>query len=366
MRNNKAYALKVVPQPAKDTPASVLPAALLLDTIGRGVIFVNVDGVLIFMNRYATELLPVWEENIIGKRVDMLPLGAPIYKVLSEECRGIPLEMVIKGRIVAAQSSEVRSGSGALCGEMTEIWDMTEEKRAKREREEFVTMMTHELRSPLTTVLGYIQGMQCGMFGEISTLLRTVVEKAEESGKKLNFMIEEMLDDFRLEMGLMNLNRQNCDMEKLLEECYHDNLRAAQTQGVNLELKQQEGLPELYVDGRQLIRVFNNLIGNAIKFTPDSGKVSIIAERDKDSLHVVVADTGIGIPPEDHSRVFFKFYRSAGASGFRGSGLGLAIGKTIVEAHGGSIELESSIGAGSRFKVSLPFSTMENNEPAYH
>jgi signal transduction histidine kinase len=360
---NPAYDFQVVQQLNPNAPALPLPAALLLDTIARGVIFVNGDGILTFMNRYATEVLHVWQESVIGKRVDMLPLGAPLYKVLSEQCRGVPLEMVIKGRIVAAQSTAVRSSTGALFGEMTELWDVTEEKRSKRQRDEFVTMMTHDLRSPLTIVLGYIQGMQCGMFGEISTMLRAVVEKAEESGKKLNSMIEEMLDDFRLEVGLLNLNRQNCDTGKLLEGCYRDNLWVAQDQGVNLVLAHTEGLPELYADDRQLIRVFNNLIGNAIKFTPVAGVVSIIAESGEDALHVAIADTGIGIPQEDFSRIFCKFYRSAGASGFKGSGLGLAISKTIVEAHGGSIQLESTVGVGSKFTVSLPFGFMEDNVP---
>ena len=361
---NLAYAFQVMQQPNPDAPAISLPAALLLDTVARGVIFVDDDGILTFMNRYAAEALNVWQENVIGKRVDMLSLSTPLYKVLCEQCRGVPLEMVIKGRIFAAQSTEVRSRSGAVCGEMTELWDVTEDKRSKRQWEEFVTMMTHDLRSPLTAIMGYIQGMQCGMFGELGSRLRSVVDKAENSGKMLNSMIEEMLDHFRLEMGLLNLKQQNCDMGGLLEACYRDNHRAAQGQGVNLVLSRREVLPQLYVDSRQLMRVFNNLIGNAIKYTPPAGEVTIRAERGADALHVAIADTGIGIPPEDLSRIFYKYYRSAGASGFKGTGLGLAISKTIVEAHGGDIAVESFIGVGSTFTVSIPFGSADYSEQA--
>jgi len=211
-------------------------AGLLMDGIGRGVIFVNNDGVLTSINRYAAGLLKVKKEGVIGKRVDMLPLRTPLYRVLSEQRTGSPLEIAINDRVVAVQSTEIFSDDGNTVGEMTEIWDVTEEKRSKRQWEEFVTMMTHDLRSPLTAIMGYIQGIQCGMFGEIGSRLRTVVEKAEESGKKLNSMIEEMLDNFRLEVGLLDLNRQNCDLGTLLEGCYRDNLRAAQGQGVNLVL----------------------------------------------------------------------------------------------------------------------------------
>jgi signal transduction histidine kinase len=362
--NNPAIASQVVQQFDTDAPANPLPAGLLLDTIARGVIFVNSDGMLTFMNRYAAEALHVRQDTVIGKRVDMLSLSTPLYKVLSEQCLGVPLEMAVKGRIIAAQSTAVMSRNGAVCGEMIELWDVTDDKRSKRQWEEFVAMMAHDLRSPLTAIMGYIHGMQCGMFGEISSRLRDVVEKTEASGKKLNSMIEEMLDNFRMEIGLLNLNRQCCDMGKLLEGCYGDNVRVAQEQGVNLVLTGLERLPELHADCRQLMRVYNNLIGNAIKYTPAAGEVRIIAECDEDAIHVTIADTGIGIPPEDLSRIFYKYYRSAGASGFKGTGLGLAISKTIVEAHGGGIEVESSIGVGSRFTVSIPFRSLEDNDPA--
>ena len=103
--NNLAYAFQSVQQRNPDVPAMPFPDALLLDTIARGVLFVNSDGVLTYVNRYASEALHVWPEPVIGKRVDMLSLSTPLYKVLSEQCHGVPLEMVIKGRVIAAQST---------------------------------------------------------------------------------------------------------------------------------------------------------------------------------------------------------------------------------------------------------------------
>ena len=362
--NNLEYAFQVVRHANSAVQSKPLPAELLLDTIGRGVIFLNSDGIVTYMNRYAAEVLHVWHESVIGKSVDMLPLNTPLYKVLSEQCRDVPLEMVIQGRVIVAQSTTLWSASGDVSGELTEFWDVTEEKRSKRQLEEFVTMMTHDLKSPLTAIMGYIQGMKCGMFGEIGSRLRSVVDKAEESGKTLNSMIEEMLDLFRLEVGLLNLKRQNCDMGKLLEGCCRDNQRAAQEQGIDLVLVPAMGVPELVVDGRQLNRVFNNLIGNAIKYTPADGRVTIVTECDQDALQVAISDTGIGIPQEDLSRIFYKYYRSAGASSFKGTGLGLAISKTIVEAHGGGIEVESSVGLGSTFKVIIPLRGLEEGDYA--
>jgi signal transduction histidine kinase len=110
----------------------------------------------------------------------------------------------------------------------------------------------------------------------------------------------------------------------------------------------------LEADPKQLVRVFANLAGNAVKFTPRRGRVKFSAEAADGEVRVTVSDTGIGISPRDKERIFSKYYRGAGASGFKGTGLGLTISKAIVEAHGGSIDVESSEGAGSVFTVRLP------------
>lgn len=365
MESNLAY--YTVPDDKQYYPGSQVnlpPASFLLEYISRGVIFVNTDGILTFINRYAAEVLHVQEETVIGKRLDMLPLRTPLYRLLSEQCNDAHLEMAVNGRMIAAQSTRVSSGNGILQGELTELWDITDEKKSKKEWEEFVAMTTHDLRSPLTVIMGFIQGMKYGIFGEFSSRVHTLVKMAEESGEKLNSMIEEMLDNFRLEMGTLNLKRQSCDMGKLLEGCYRDNLSAAEGQGINLALANLEGLPKLYVDCRQLTRVFNNLISNAIKYTLAPGEAIITPVLSDDALHVVVTDTGIGIPSEDLARIFFKYYRSSGVADIKGTGLGLAICKTIVEAHGGSIGVESFIGVGSKFTVSIPFSSFQDYESA--
>jgi signal transduction histidine kinase len=116
-----------------------------------------------------------------------------------------------------------------------------------------------------------------------------------------------------------------------------------------------------HLDCKQLSRVFNNLISNAIKFTPRGGKVSVNAGAAKGNLYVNIEDTGIGIPWQDFSRIFKKYYRSAGASGFKGTGLGLTISCAIVEAHGGDIKVESTEGKGSRFTVIFALNVPESD-----
>lgn len=326
----------------------------LMENISSGLVFVDANGVLSFMNSVAETILQTERDTVLGKRVDMLSLLTPLYKVLSEPCRDFPLDVNIQGRSISISSREIRSPEGVPLGEMTELRDITDEKRERREREEFVAMMTHDLKSPLTVILGYIQAMRDGMFGEMPQAVGSCIGEMERSGFKLLSMIEDVLDAYRLEVGLLELNREPCDVRGIIESCHYDYLREAEAQGVRLTLDLEKGIPLLKADMKQLSRVFSNLIANAIKFTPKNGEVAIGARLMGDELQVSVRDTGIGIAEKDLPRIFNKYFRTAGAKGFRGSGLGLTISMAIVNAHGGAIEVESAEGKGSTFTVKLP------------
>jgi len=341
-------------------PTANFPIAeSLVDSLSSGVIFVNNAGILTFMNKKAEMILHVFKEAVLGKRVDMLPLRTPVYKVMSENCRDFPLEMSILGRGIVVRSTEVIATDGAVLGEMTELLDVTAEKKEKRQREEFVAMMTHDLKSPLMVMLGYVQAIKLGMWGSVDPQINSSIDEIERSGHSLSSMIENMLDVYRLEIGLVQINRQCCDIREILEGCYRDCKLEADDQWVNLTLTINEEIPPMQVDSKQLARVFANLIGNAIKFTPRNGIVTTTAEVVDGILEVAVQDTGIGISGKDISRIFNKYFRSEQAAGFKGTGLGLTISRAIVEEHGGIIEVESSEGLGSTFTVKIPVKNMD-------
>jgi signal transduction histidine kinase len=325
-----------------------------LDSLSTGVIFTDCSGILTFMNRKAERLLHIFKETVIGKRIDMLPLRTPIYKVLSEDCRDFPLEMNICGRILQVRSSEVLSSAKTLLGSIYELSDVTSERDEKRSREEFVAKMTHDLKSPLMVLQGYVQAIKLGMWGDIHPKLQKTLEDMERSGKSLYSMIEDLLDVYRLEMGLVQIKRLPCDLSALLESCCHDRQLEAEEQNVSLLLKIPRKLRQVELDSKQFSRVFANIVGNAVKFTPRGGKVTVTAKILKGNFHVSVKDTGIGIAKNDTALIFKKYYRTELAAGFKGSGLGLALSKEIVEAHGGTIEVESVVGKGSVFTVITP------------
>lgn len=325
---------------------------LLADHVSSGLIFVDDAGIIAFINAGAEQMLSVAREDVVGKRVHMLPLRTPLYKVLSENCRDYPIEISVDGAVLLVKSSEVFLAETAMRGELVELRDITEDKRERRQREEFVAMMTHDLKSPLTVMMGYIQAMRdSDSPGENNELF---IEELDRSSHRLLGMIEDVLDAYRLEVGLLSICREETDLRELLAGCCRDISRGVEQKEIEFTCSIADNFPPMRVDSKQIVRVFANLLGNALKFTRRGGKISLTAECFASHVEIAVTDTGVGIPEKDLGRIFNKYFRARTAAGFKGTGLGLAISKAIVDAHNGTIQVESREGVGSRFTVILP------------
>ena len=327
-------------------------AGMLLEQIDSGVVYLDSTGTLVFLNRRAEQILKVCREEILGKRVDMLPLRTPSYRVLSENAHDAPVEVSVDGTVISVRSVTLPESSGY--GELFELRDITGEKREKAQREEFVAMMTHDLKSPLTVIMGYVQALIGEMPEKVDASLHLFIREMDKSAGKMLSMIEDVLDSYRLEVGLLQIDRHPCNVGSLLEGCVSDGKREATVHGSTLSCDISSDLPVLELDGKQIGRVFSNLIGNAVKFTPRRGTIHLSSALRDGALLIEVCDSGIGIPPDELPRIFNKYFRATLAQGFKGTGLGLTISKAIVEAHGGSINVESVVGKGSRFSVFLP------------
>ena len=328
-------------------------AEQLLEQVDSGIVHLDTTGQLVFMNRKAEQILKVCRDDVLGKRVDMLPLRTPIYRVLSENPHEAPVEISVEGTVISVRTCPV-PGKGASLGELFELRDITSEKREKWQREEFVAMMTHDLKSPLTVIMGYVQALIGEMPEKVDPSLHLFIREMDKSAGKMLDMIEDVMDAYRLEVGLLQIDRQPCDVGSLLEGCASDGEREAVVHGSSFSSDISADLPRLELDGKQIGRVFANLIGNAVKFTPRRGTIHLSSALRNGALLVEVSDSGIGIPADELPRIFNKYFRATVAQGFKGTGLGLTISKAIVEAHGGSINVESVVGKGSRFSVSLP------------
>jgi len=334
-------------------------AESLLDNLSSGLLMVDSEGTVCYMNQKAERILQISRNEFVGKRVYMLPLRTPIYKVLSENCRDSPVEMSINGQVIQAKATSVICREGACLGEMYELRDITPERRAQRQSDEFVASMTHDLKSPLTVILGYVDALDSdqGMPGSKRT--NDCLLEIRRNGYRLQGMIEDILDSYRLDVGLVEIRRDYCDVGKILEKCCQELARDAEEHRLKYSYSIDPEIPILKADGKQLSRVFANLIGNAIKFTPRDGSVVVEAGFTDAEVVITVSDTGIGIPARDQERIFNKYFRSDQVRGYKGTGLCLTICKALTEEHGGSVEAASSEGAGSRFTVRLPVQSLE-------
>jgi signal transduction histidine kinase len=326
----------------------------LLANLSIGLVLVDGEGGIRFINPTAERLLQVSRGEVVGKRVYMLPLKTPAYKVLSENCRDCAVEVSIHGLVLKVRATSVICGNGSCLGELYEIRDVTAEHREQRQSDEFVATMTHDLKSPLTVMLGYLDAIAGDPAVQGRERLAACLEDMRRSGHKLLSMIEDILDCYRLDVGLVRIQRDYCDFRKLLEGCCTEMNRDAEAHGLHFSCTIDPAIPVIKVDGKQLSRVFSNIVSNAIKFTPREGSVTVEAALHGNEVLVTIADTGIGISPKDQERIFTKYFRSHKAKGYKGTGLGLTISKAITEEHGGSIEVASREDGGSRFTVRLP------------
>jgi len=221
-----------------------------------------------------------------------------------------------------------------------------------RMKSEFINIAAHELRTPLSMVLGYASLLEEDAQGEEREQLGIIVRNA----LRLKSLINTMLNLSALERGEMPLHWKLYPLEELISEAVSEIAPLAQQKRQELEWSVEEGLPPVPVDRQKFHLILINLLSNAVKFTPEEGHIWVTAKRRGEEALVAVKDTGIGIPPEEQERIFQRFYQveRSLARHHDGIGLGLSIAKGMVELHGGRIWVESEVGKGSTFYFTLP------------
>ncbi len=228
-------------------------------------------------------------------------------------------------------------------------------QQGRQIQRDFVANVSHELKTPLTSIQGFAQAILDGTAGDAAGQRHAAGVIFDES-RRLHRLVEDLLDLARLDAGQAAMSLASLDMAALVQAVAERMRVPAGEKGVELEV-QLGPLPALVADGDRLAQVLTNLIDNAIIHSPPGCKVGLTAGTERDEVAVTVEDSGPGIPPEQLERIFERFYqvdRSRRAGGGRGAGLGLAISREIVLAHGGTLTAESTPGRGSRFIVRLP------------
>jgi signal transduction histidine kinase len=230
-----------------------------------------------------------------------------------------------------------------------------EVERASRHKSEFLANMSHELRTPLNAIIGFSEVLAERLFGEINDKQAEYVGDILQAGQHLLCLINDILDLSKIEAGRMELEVSEFDLPEAIDNTLALVRERAQRRGVALERTIDARLGVVRADERKVKQVLLNLLSNALKFTPEGGRIDVRAAVRDGMVEIAVVDTGVGIAPEDQPTVFEEFRQVGTASKkVEGTGLGLAISRKFVELHGGTIAVTSAPGAGSTFTFTLP------------
>ena len=225
-----------------------------------------------------------------------------------------------------------------------------------RAKDSFISTVSHELRTPLTSIVGYLEVMTGGTLGDLPEGVAVGLSVIERNAVRLRDLVEDLLTLSAYDADVVRLDRQRVNLVGLAHGCRQAWVPLADDQDIELRLLAEPGLPPVLVDRSHLERVMHHLIGNAVKFSRPGGHVSVRLGADDDRVVLSVADTGIGIPAEEQEQVFARFFRSSLSTmgEIQGTGLGLALVRTIVEWHGGTVEVDSVETKGTTVTVRLP------------
>ncbi|MCS7179122.1 MAG: ATP-binding protein [Anaerolineae bacterium] len=337
----------------------------ILESTAEGIIVTDERGIAIRMNAAAEDILGVPRERLLGR-----PIRQALESLASPNMRDLgfmqpPLQTLfeLEGKHIAVSAAPVRLSSGEQLGTVAVLRDVTREVQAEKSKREFIAHISHELRTPLTAILGYAEALYSGMVGPLAPTQSTFIHIIHDNARRLVTIANNLIAMAESERGHLELHYAPTDLALVLGEVLEAYIPQMKARQLEWRLEVADHLPVVEADPLRIRQVVNNLVSNAVKFTYPGGRVTVGAapvpepgEAEPRFCRIWVQDTGIGIPVEEQPRIWERFYCTDDplrmAAG--GLGVGLSIVRSLVEAHGGRVWLESAPGQGSTFTVLLP------------
>ena len=327
---------------------------VILSNMGDGILVVDSDSRITTINRAAEKMLHISKDSVIGHSVAEKVREYELDEILQrcietkkQQSGSLEVSATKQFLLVIATPLEDEGGCLLLLQNLTEL------RRLEKVRRDFVSNISHELRTPIASVKALAESLQEGALDDPS-VAKDFLARIDAETDKLTQMVQELGELASIESGEAPLRKEPVSIAEVIEQAVQRLKAQADRAGLGMDVGMPGDLPRVTADRDRIEQVLVNLIHNAIKFTPTGGNIRISAKSENSTVVISVADNGVGIPADDLTRIFERFYKADKARSGGGTGLGLSISKHIVEAHGGRIWAESVEGQGSTFHFTLP------------
>jgi signal transduction histidine kinase/CHASE3 domain sensor protein len=340
--------------------------AAMIDSTPDGVRLTSPDGRTLIANRAMQRLadevgVPMGAEDVAAfaeRLEDPAAYRAEADAIIADPEREGIFEYTVADlrRTFQRYTAPVRDADGEQIGRVWLVRDVSAERDAERMKDEFVALVSHELRTPLTSIMGYLDLVLSEEGATLTEEQRRFLGVVSRNSQRLLRLVGDLLFLARVDAGRLSLEAEEVDLGALAADCVEAARPMAEEREVELTMT-REAVPPLNVDRARLAQLLDNLVSNALKFTPAGGSANVDVRGQNGRALISVSDTGMGIAEADIERLFDRFYRTSNAArrAIPGTGLGLAIARAIAEAHGGDITVRSVEGEGTTFEVALPF-----------
>lgn len=337
----------------------------VLHHMSDGVLLTNASGQLLIINQAATTILGITEQDALGQQVlDLIQVPESINVQEMVQTRK-PIMVEIGHRSIEISVSPVKNPSGLINATVLILHDITKQKKIDQDRRDFVSNVSHELRTPLTSVHSYIEALLDGAKDD-PQITEEFLEVIQGETERMSRMVADLLELSRMDQGTMEVKTEIVELNAMLNSILDrfdmillsPNAQFSDNRKIKI-VREIPETPEFWVDidYDKMTQVLDNIMNNAVKYSPDGGTITVSLEKVGHKVQISIADQGLGIPKEDLTRVFGRFFRvdKSRSRAQGGTGLGLAIAKEVVETLNGEIWVESEENKGSTFKLTFNY-----------
>ena len=336
----------------------------IVNSIDDPVIGLNMEREILFINEKALNVLNLKRENVIRQSAEELALKNDLLRRLirelvtpSEQKEPLKIyaddkESYFKASYVPIINTEAEKGEPRKLGDVILLKNITEFKELDSAKTTFISTISHELKTPISAIMMSLQLLEDRRIGSLNKEQEQLSQSIKENGERLLNITGELLNMTQVEAGKLQLMPKITRPIELIEYAIKANQVQADKFNIHIEVDYDENTKKLFVDSEKIAWVLTNLVSNAIRYSKENGRVIIGTYQDGNMVEIYVQDFGKGIDPRYHQSIFDRYFRVPGTK-VQGSGLGLSISKDFVEAHGGTLSVESELGKGSRFILRL-------------